>query len=89
MSIKTRVDLDAEDQAALRKLNDAQQGMQNFMQSMLTAGETRSAALQQQGREMFEKIALKHGLDLTTCQYVPNAENTALVLTAQRFPNAS
>lgn len=89
MSILTRVTLDAEDQTAIRKLNDLQQGMQNFMQSMLAAGEARAAALQQQGRDVFEKIAAKHGLDLTTCQYVPSADNTALVLTAQRFPNAS
>lgn len=84
-----RIDLTTEEQTALRKLNDAQQGMQNFMQSMLTAGETRAAALQQQGRETFEKIAAAHSLDLTNNTYVPSQDGTALVLVAQRYPNAS
>jgi len=80
-----KIELDAEDQAALRKLNDAQQGMQNFMQSMVNAGEARAAALQAQGRELFEKIAAKHGLDLKAQSWVPNEQGNALVLVAERY----
>lgn len=79
------VDLSTDEQARLRKLNDAQQGMQNFMQSMLTAGETRAAALQQQGRELFEELAKKYGLDLTKVTYVPSPDGTQLVPTLARL----
>lgn len=83
-----KIELDAADQAALRKLNDAQQGMQNFMQSMMTAGETRAAALQQQGRELFSGFAAKYGMDLENVTYVPSPDCTQLVPTAARIVSA-
>jgi hypothetical protein len=83
-----KIELDAEDQAALRKLNDAQQGMQNFMNTMLTAGETRAAALQQQGREVFEALATKHNLDLKNQSWVPSEDGKSLLLVAQKFSHA-
>lgn len=80
--------LDTEDQAKLRKLNDTQQGMQNFIQTMMRAGETRAAALQQEGREVFEGLAAKHGLDLKTVTYVPSQDGTKLVPIGVRLPGA-
>lgn len=80
MSLVTKIDLDAADQAALRKLNDSQQGMQNFIQAMMRAAEARAAALQAEGRELFAGLGKKHGLDLTHNSYVPSQDGTKLLL---------
>lgn len=83
------ITLTPEQTAGLKKLNDAQQGMQNFMQSMLQAGETRATALQAQGRELFTEIAATHGLDMDNQTWVPSADNKTLVLVAERFKNGA
>jgi molybdopterin biosynthesis enzyme len=86
MSIQCKTaDLTPEQQARLRKLNDSQQGMQNFIRTMLTAAETRAAALQQEGRELFEELAKAHGLDLLHVQYVPSQDGTKLIPVSVKF----
>lgn len=83
-----KIELDATEQAALRKLNDAQQGITNFVQTMMQAGETRAQALQAQGREIFEALAAKHSLDLQNQTWVPSQDGKSIVLVAERH-NAS
>lgn len=81
------VDLSTEDQAKLRKLNDSQQGMQNFIASMLRAAEARAAALQTEGRELFEGFAKTYKLDMARVSYAPSQDGTKLVAQSVRFDN--
>lgn len=77
--------LDAEDQGKLRRLNDTQQGLNNFIQTMMNAGETRAKALQSEGRELFEGFAVKYKLDLKRVTYVPSQDGTKLTPVAVRL----
>jgi hypothetical protein len=71
--------LDAEDQAALRDLNDKTAGVQRMIQMFVESGERRMAQLQQQGRETFGRLAEKYGLDLKHVSYVPSDDGTKLI----------
>lgn len=81
------VKLNDADAARLRKLNDTQRGFQNFLQQMMTAGERRSAALQQEGRELFAEFAKTYGLDLARVSYTPSQDGMTLVPVAVRLAN--
>ena len=84
----TDVVLDAEDRGKLRALNNSQQGLNNFIQTMMKAGETRASALQAEGRVVFEGFAKKYNLDLKKVTYAPSEDGTKLIPIAVRLTDA-
>lgn len=73
------VKLDEADAREMRKHNDQQIAVQQFVQAISQQGEQRIAQLQESGREMWMRIAKKYGIDLNRVDYAMNDDGDALV----------
>lgn len=76
--LPTEVVLDDDDASALRKLNDMQSSIQQYVHTVQQQGEQRLAQLQETGRKVWSKIAKRHNLDLDQVDYKLNDAGTAL-----------
>jgi hypothetical protein len=74
-----RVRLSPEEGAALRAHQDKLAGLQMAMQMFVENGERRGAALQQEGRELYSRIAKDHNLDFDRVVYVPSKDGNELI----------
>ncbi len=75
------IDLEPEDQARMRDLNDKTAGVQRMIQMFVESGERRIAELQGQGRVLFEDLGKKYNLDLNHVVYQPSVDGKQLVPT--------
>lgn len=83
------INLDKKHAAALRKLNDMQMGIKQFVDAVTSQGEVRFRELQTEGREIWQTIAKDYKLDLEKCAYTLSEDGTKLILTSVRYDNAS
>jgi hypothetical protein len=74
-----RVKLDAADAARLRKLTVAQESITAFVKTVVQAGETRAAAIQQEGADLYRDLAAKYNLDLDRVVYKPSGDGAELI----------
>ena len=79
------VELNKKEQEALKKLNDKQAAIQSYVQMVQANAEQKMAECQQEGREVWGKIAEAHDLDLSTHAYTLSQDGTKLVLTQVRY----
>lgn len=79
MDLPQTVKLDAADTKALRKAADNANSIQQFIEMVVRTGQERAAKAQEEMREVYKAIALKHGLDLDRVIYKPNEDLTLLV----------
>jgi len=83
--IQHTVALDPVDTKALKKLHDSQQGVAQFVDMVTKQGEMRLQQVQEEGRDIWAKIAKKYNLDLEKCAYTLSNDGTSLVLTGVRY----
>ena len=83
--IKHTVELDDVDRKALKKLNDSQVAVTQFVDLVSKQGEARLSQVQEEGREVWQKIAKKYDLDLEKCAYTMSNDGKQLVLTGVRY----
>jgi len=83
--IKHTVELDDVDRKALKKLNDSQVAVTQFVDMVSKQGELRLSQVQDEGRQTWEKIAKKYDLDLEKCAYTLSNDGKQLVLTGVRY----
>lgn len=79
------VDLDQADTKALKKLNDSQVAVTQFVDMVSKQGEMRLSQVQDEGRKTWEAIAKKYNLDLDKAAYTLSNDGTKLVLTGVRY----
>ena len=79
------VDLDHADTKALKKLNDSQVAVTQFVDMVSKQGEMRLAQVQEEGRETWTKLAKKYNLDLDRAAYTLSNDGKQLVLTGVRY----
>lgn len=83
--IKHTVKLDKQDTAALKKLHDSQQAISQFVDMISKQGELRLSQVQDEGRQIWTKLAKKYDLDLERAAYTLSNDGTELVLTGVRY----
>lgn len=79
MQFPKEVILDEADAARVRDINDKTIGVQRAMQMFQETSERRVAALQAEGRSMFQDFAKKYNLDIDRVAYQPSADSTKLI----------
>lgn len=79
------IDLDEKEQKLLQKLNDKQASIQSYVSMVQQNAEQKMQECQQEGRDIWGKIAAKHDLDLSTHAYTLSQDGTKLVLTQVRY----
>lgn len=85
MTLPTKVKLLPAEAKALRKLNDKKAGIDNFIQTIVSQGETRIAELQTEGRGIWEGIQKQHDIDLDNVNYVLDNDGEHLVPTGMKL----
>lgn len=74
-----RVTLDADDQRALKRMNDQMIAVRQFVAQVQQQGEQRLAQLQEMTRETWNAIGAKHNLDVENVSYELSKDGTELV----------
>lgn len=75
-----------EDATKLRELNNHRIGMQGFIQSMIAAGEQRTATLVAEGQKVWQDLAAKYNLDVDHLSYeLDQSGKNELKITGARF----
>jgi hypothetical protein len=82
-----RIKLTAEQQSMLLKQKNGQMEVQQFVQTVMQAGQQKIAELVALGSVAWEKIAADHGLDLKNQNWELNQKGDEIVLVAERYAN--
>lgn len=83
--VPTRIELKEEDMQALHKLNDKQQAILSFVETVSKQGEQRVATLQAETREFWKGAAETYGLDIEHVNYTLSNDGKAIVPMGMRF----
>ena len=65
--------------SALAKIGDKKAAIDSFVKTVVTQGEARLAELNQEGREVWSKLAAAYDLDLTNVNYAISDDGTKLI----------
>ena len=83
--LPTRIELESEDMQTLHKLNDKQQAVLSFVETVSKQGEQRVATLQAETREFWKKAAETYGLDIDHVNYTLSNDGKAIIPMGMRF----
>ena len=80
----TDIELEAEDQARLKKMNDDMIACRQFVATVQEQGEARLSQLQGVMRDTWQEIGKKYSLELSEASYELSEDATKLVLKSVR-----
>lgn len=83
--IPTRIELEEADMKTLHSLNDKQQAILSFVETVTKQGEQRVATLQAETREFWKDAAENYGLDIDHVNYTLSNDGKAIIPMAMRF----
>jgi hypothetical protein len=80
-----KIKLDGDLAKRLKKLNDKQLGVQQFVQMVARQGEERVAELTAEGRSIWQDIAKRYALDLDRVQWNLDSDGETIVPVGMRL----
>jgi uncharacterized protein (DUF2342 family) len=83
--IPKRIKLEGDLARRLRKLNDHQQAIQQFVAMVTQQGEGRLSELVAEGRQIWSDIAKRHGIDLENVQWNLDKDGETIVPVGMRL----
>lgn len=84
-AIPKRIKLEGDLARRLRKLNDHQQAIQQFVAMVTQQGEGRLSELVAEGRQIWSDIAKRHGIDLENVQWNLDKDGETIVPVGMRL----
>jgi uncharacterized protein (DUF2342 family) len=83
--LPTKIKLEGDLARRLRKLNDHQQAIQQFVAMVTQQGEGRLSELVAEGRQIWSDIAKRHGIDLENVQWNLDKDGETIVPVGMRL----